>query len=206
MECSRAKPMRRSSRGIISRAGAVSSAAPSATKAFCMSMTINAARRGSILKKSLPEALILADMPSLLFLPLRLFPDAALVHQRDLPIDHLLLILGVLHGRAVEVEGFGVDRLFVDNLVELSAQVFHPVVPLGARTVVAQRLDVNHPGDVARPSAVLQLPHFLSFVIENVGPAAEGIDRSRVFGEQEIRPQIGSDDIHVVVERPRRAL
>src|SRR5437899_1202748 len=44
------------------RAPGVSKTAPSAPKAFCMSMTIRAQLRGSMVKKFLPEALGLEDM------------------------------------------------------------------------------------------------------------------------------------------------
>src|SRR6266852_4849008 len=46
----------------MARAGGVSKTAPSATKAFCMSMTIRAQLRGSMVKKFFPEALGLDDM------------------------------------------------------------------------------------------------------------------------------------------------
>src|SRR5689334_19328932 len=48
----------------MARALGVSKTAPSATKAFCMSMTIRAQRRGSMVKKFLPVALGLEDMAS----------------------------------------------------------------------------------------------------------------------------------------------
>src|ERR1700693_6088833 len=206
IRCSRAKRIRRSRLGIIARAPGVSSRAPSATKAFCMSMTISAARRGSTVKKSFPQALIFAAIRDLLSSAFWLFPDAALVHQRDLPVDHLLLILGVLHGHAIEVEILGIDRLLVDDLIELGAQVFHPVVPLGARAMVAQRLDIDHPAHVTRAAAVFQLAHFLPLVIEDVGAPAKGIDGRGVFGKKEIRSQVRGDDVHVVVERAGRTL
>src|SRR5262245_33150904 len=55
--------------------------------------------------------------------PLRLSiglgPDSPVVHEPDLPADDLLAVLLVLHGLALEVEVLGVDRLLVDDLVEL---------------------------------------------------------------------------------------
>src|SRR3989337_2254221 len=51
----------------------------------------------------------------------RLGPDAALVHQGDLLLDDLLAVLGVLHRGALEVEVLGVDRLLVQDLVQLGA-------------------------------------------------------------------------------------
>src|ERR1700745_553072 len=46
----------------MARAVGASKIAPSATNAFCMSMTIRAQLRGSMLKKSFPEALEFEDM------------------------------------------------------------------------------------------------------------------------------------------------
>src|SRR5213075_3416491 len=60
-------------------------------------------------------------------------PDAAVVHELDLPLDDLLAVLGVLHRLALEVEVLRVDRLLVEDLVELGAEILDPVVPLGAR-------------------------------------------------------------------------
>src|SRR5881296_2155326 len=66
-----------------------------------------------------------------------LLPDPAVVHQLDLPLDDLLAVLGVLHRLALEVEVLRVDRLLVEDLVELGAEILDPVVPLGARAMVA---------------------------------------------------------------------
>src|SRR2546421_1458815 len=49
-------------------------------------------------------------------------PDASLLQQADLPLDDLLPVLGVLHRRPVQVEGARVDRLLVQQLVELGAE------------------------------------------------------------------------------------
>src|SRR5580765_3466531 len=76
-----------------------------------------------------------------------LLPDAAVVHQADLAPDDLLPVLGMLHRRPLEIEVLGVDRLLVEQLVELGAQVLHPVVPLGAGPMVAQGLDVDDTAD-----------------------------------------------------------
>src|SRR5690242_227514 len=60
----RANWIKCSRRGIMARAPGVSKTAPSATKAFCMSMTIRTQLRGSMVKKFFPEALRLEDMAS----------------------------------------------------------------------------------------------------------------------------------------------
>src|SRR5262245_50091768 len=49
-------------------------------------------------------------------------PDAAVVHEADLALDDLVAILLVLHRRALEVEVLRVDRLFVEDLVELGSE------------------------------------------------------------------------------------
>src|SRR5260370_15242833 len=79
--------------------------------------------------------------------PARLGPDITVVHELDLAPDHVA-VLGVLHRRALEVQVLGIDRLVVHDLVELRAGVLHPVFPLRARAVVAQRLAVD---DAALP-------------------------------------------------------
>src|SRR5213593_175622 len=84
---------------------------------------------------------------------LRLLPDPPVVHQLDLPLDDLLAVLRVLHGLALEIEVLRIDRLLVEELVELGAEVLHPVVPLGARAMVTQGLDVDHAADVGRSGA-----------------------------------------------------
>src|SRR5260370_12891163 len=84
--------------------------------------------------------------------PARLRPDITVVHELDLAPDHVA-VLGVLHRRALEVQVLGIDRLVVHDLVELRAEVLHPVVPLRARAVVAQRLDVDDAADLRRAGA-----------------------------------------------------
>src|SRR3954453_3351659 len=64
-------------------------------------------------------------------------PDTRVVHLADLLVDYLAPVLRVLVGRAVEVEILRIDWLFVEELVQLRAQVLHPVVPESARAVVA---------------------------------------------------------------------
>src|SRR5262249_60637837 len=86
---------------------------------------------------------------------LRLLPDPPVVHQLDLPLDDLLAVLGVLHGLTLEIEVLRIDRLLVEQLVEFGAEVLHPVVPLGARAMITQRLHVDHTPHVCASGAVL---------------------------------------------------
>src|SRR5208337_1321245 len=64
-------------------------------------------------------------------------PDVALNHMRDLAVYHLTPKLGMIVGFAVEIEVLRIDRLLVDRLINLGAQVFHPVVPLRAGPVIS---------------------------------------------------------------------
>jgi hypothetical protein len=57
----------------------------------------------------------------------RLLPDAALLHQRHLLVDHLALIVGVLAGDFVEVAVLRIDRLLVDDLRQFGADIFQLV-------------------------------------------------------------------------------
>src|SRR2546425_8831125 len=98
---------------------------------------------------------------------LGLLPDPAVMHQPDLALDDLLAVLGVLHGLALEVEVLRVDRLLVEDLVELGAEVLHPVVPLGTGAMVAQRLDVDHAADVGRTGAVVLASDDLALVVDD---------------------------------------
>src|SRR6266568_3894254 len=85
---------------------------------------------------------------------LRLGPDAELVQLADLLVDDLPPVLLVVVGRAVQVEVAGIDGPLVDELELLGPQVLQPVVPLGAGTEVAQRLDVDRARDVGGAGAV----------------------------------------------------
>src|ERR1700680_2554620 len=93
------------------------------------------------------------------------FPDAALMHQGDLFFDYCFAVFLMLHRRAAEIEVFGVDRLLIQNLIKLGAQVFYPVVPLRAVPMVTQGLDIDYPGYVGRRPAVLLLADNLAAVI-----------------------------------------
>src|SRR6266849_2976580 len=60
-------------------------------------------------------------------------PDIAVVHERDLAVVDLLAELGVRIGWSIEVQVLGIDRLLVNQLIQLGPQVFYPVVPLCLR-------------------------------------------------------------------------
>src|SRR6516225_3151081 len=81
-------------------------------------------------------------------LSFRFFPNPTLMHQCNLFFCDLFVVRRVFQGLALHVEILGIDRLFVDNLIELSAKVLHPVVPLGARAMITQGLDVDDSGNV----------------------------------------------------------
>jgi hypothetical protein len=53
-----------------------------------------------------------------------LLPDAAIVHEPDLALDHSLTVFRVLHRFPFQIEVLGIDRLLVKYLVKLGAQVF----------------------------------------------------------------------------------
>src|SRR5205814_916778 len=137
---------------------------------------------------------------------LRLLPDAALVHQPDLPLDDLLAVLGVLHRRALEVEVLRVDRPLVEDLVELGPEVLQPVVPLRPGPVVAERLDVDDAADVRGARPVVLAADDAALVVDDEGPAAEGVDGRRLLWEEVVGPHVGGDDVHVVVEGAGAAL
>src|SRR2546425_2603008 len=135
-----------------------------------------------------------------------LLPDAAVVHELDLALDDLLAVLGVLHRRALEIEVLGIDRLLVEQLVELGTEVLHPVVPLGAGPVVAQRLDVDHAAHVRRAGAVVLAADDAALVVDDERAPAEGVDGRRLLGEEVVGPHVGRHQVHVVVEGAGPAL
>ncbi len=98
--------------------------------------------------------------------------------RSNLLLDHLLAVLGVLHRFAIQVQVFGIDGLLVEQLVEFGTQVFHPVVPLRTRTMVAHCLDIDHAADVGRASAVVLPTNDLPFVVDDEGAPAKCIDGS----------------------------
>ncbi len=55
-----------------------------------------------------------------IYLSLGFDPDAAFMHQVDLLLNDLFTVLGVLHGFAIKVEVFGINRLFVEYLIEFA--------------------------------------------------------------------------------------
>src|SRR6266404_5359215 len=134
--------------------------------------------------------------------PARLGPDITVVHELDLAPDHVA-VLGVLHRRALEVQVLGIDRLVVHDLVELRAKVLHPIVPLRARAVVAQRFDVDDAAHVRRAGAVVLLADDPALVVVNDTATAEGVDGRVLLGEQVVGAHVRRHDVHVVGERAR---
>src|SRR6185436_18514719 len=96
----------------------------------------------------------------------RLLPDSALVHQLDLLLDDFLAIFCMLHGLALQVEVLRIDRLFVDDLIQLRAQILHPIVPLSAGAMISHRLDVDHTADISRTRAIILPADDLSLVVD----------------------------------------
>src|SRR6185437_6327853 len=99
------------------------------------------------------------------------------MHQGNLLFDYLFAVFLMLHRRAIEVEVFGVDRLLVQYLVKLGAQIFHPVVPLRVAAMVAQRLDIYYPGNISGSSAVFLPANDLPAMIDDKRAAAESVYR-----------------------------
>ena len=60
----------------------------------------------------------------------RRLPDAALLHQGNLPFDDLTLVFLVLAGAALQVQVLRIDGLFVDELGQLGAHVLQPIARL----------------------------------------------------------------------------
>src|SRR5262249_25512421 len=77
----------------------------------------------------------------------RSLPDPAFLHQPDLLLDDFLAIVGVTAWNAVDVTVLGIDRLLVDQLRQLGANVLHPIGDLRRLPVMAQRLDIDRAGD-----------------------------------------------------------
>src|SRR5207253_8966870 len=123
--------------------------------------------------------------------PARLRPDITVVHELDLAPDHVA-VLGVLHRRALEVQVLGIDRLVVHDLVELRAEVLHPVVPLRARAVVAERLDVDHAAHVRRAGAVVLPADDPALVVDDERAPAEGVAGRVLLGEEVVVPMLGA--------------
>src|SRR6266516_192823 len=138
-------------------------------------------------------------------LSLWLHPDTSLVHQVNLFLNDLLSVLSMLHRLAIQVQILRINRLFVEQLVEFSTQIFHPVIPLCTCPVVSQRLDINHSSHICRTSAILLLAHNLAFIIDDERAPTEGIDWRLLFRKQIIRPHVWSHEIHIVVERTSTA-
>src|SRR5207245_8575429 len=120
-------------------------------------------------------------------------PYSALVHQINLFLNDLLAIFSVLHRFTIQIEVLRINRLFVEQLVQLGAQVFHPVVPLGTRAVVSQSLDIDDSTHIGRTSAVFLATDDLAFVVDNKGAPTEGIDGGIFFRMEIIGAHVGSD-------------
>src|SRR5437868_10055138 len=113
----------------------------------------------------------------------RLLPYTGIVHKANLRFDYLFAVLGVFHGLSFQVKVLGIDRLLVKDLVQLSAKILEPVVPLCPRAMIAQRLDVDHTSHVSRASPILLPAHDLTLVINNERTSAESVDGSGFLGE-----------------------
>src|SRR5215467_8485036 len=57
----------------------------------------------------------------------RFLPDAALLHQGHLLVDHIALVVGVLRRDLLEIAVLRINRLFVNDLREFRPHVLHPV-------------------------------------------------------------------------------
>jgi len=99
----------------------------------------------------------------------------------------------MFHRCAFQVEIFRINRLLVQDLVQLCTEILHPVVPLGAGAMVAQGLNVDDSRDVARATAVFELANLLPFVIENVRAAAERVNGRGFFREEVIGADVGGE-------------
>jgi len=53
----------------------------------------------------------------------RRFPDITLLHQRDLSVEHFLFVCGVVARDMLKVAIFGIDRVLVNDLGHLRANV-----------------------------------------------------------------------------------
>src|SRR4029450_3046591 len=108
----------------------------------------------------------------------------------------LLAVLCVLHRRALQVEVLRIDRLLIEDLIEFGTQVFHPVVPLGAGTVIAQCFNVDHASYIGRPSTVVLLPNDAALVIDDVGATTKGINGRGFVGKEIITN--GASFLHTI--------
>src|SRR5213076_1147703 len=71
---------------------------------------------------------------------------------------------------------------------------------IGARLVVAQRLDVDDARDIRRARAVVLPADDAPLVVDDVRAPAEGVDGRRLLGEEVVGAHVGRDDVQVVVE------
>src|SRR5215469_11877587 len=132
----------------------------------------------------------------------RFGPDAAVVHEPYLLIDHLAAVVGVVVRRPVEIQVLGVDGALVNQLVLLRGEVLEPVVPLRRRPEPAQRLHVDGAGHPGRPGAVGVPPDDLPAVVDDRRSASECVDRHVGVGMQVIGGDVAGDEVQVVVQGP----
>src|SRR5437870_1636077 len=132
--------------------------------------------------------------PYLALAACRRLPDAALLHQPDLRFDHLALVLGVSARDAVEVKVLWINRLLINDLRQLGADVLGPIGHLGILPVVAQRLDIDHASDKGRAVGVALLADDRAAIIDDHRLAAPGIDRYCAVWVEVIAADVGSHD------------
>src|ERR1700693_4395198 len=127
------------------------------------------------------------------------------MHQRDLLLDHPLAILAMLHRRALKIQVLRVNRILVQKLIKLGAQILHPVVPGSALAMMPQRLDIDDTRDISRNSAVILTPYDLPAIIDDERIPAERID-GFVARADRIRAEVWRNYIHIVIQRAGAAL
>jgi hypothetical protein len=67
-------------------------------------------------------------------------------------------------------------------------------------------LDVDHAADIGGARAVVLAADDPPLVVDDERPPAEGVDRRGLLRKEVVRPHVGRDDVHVVVERTGPAL
>jgi hypothetical protein len=115
----------------------------------------------------------------------------------------LPFVFGVPAGDPVEIEVLRIDRLLVDDLGQFGADVLGPVCHLRRLAMVAQRLDVDDAGNKSRAVRVALLSDDRAAVVHDHRLAATGVDRRLAIRAKMVAADIGCDDVHVVLERPR---
>src|SRR3984893_9561189 len=133
----------------------------------------------------------------------RRLPDSALLHKPDLRVDHLALVLVMPAGNFVEIEILGVDRLLVNNLRQLGADLLRPICHLSALPMMAQRLDIDHAGDEGGAVGVALLADDRTAIVNDHRLAAPGVYRRLAVQIEMVASDVGRHDIHVVFQRAR---